>query len=102
MCLTSGLFFAAIATVAGIAVAVSTVATVATARATFTARRTAVAHMSFPSSGEMSLQSDLSVVLENRHLCSSTGSRPGAGPRFSSSSPSFFCGYQSRACFYIL
>jgi len=99
MCLTSRLFFAAIAIVAGIAVAVGTVAT---ARATFTARRTAVAHMSFPSSGEMSLQSDLSVVLENRHLCSSTGSRPGAGPRFSSSSPSFFCGYQSRACFYIL
>jgi len=99
MCLTSGLFFAVIATVAGIAVAVGTVAT---ARATFTARRTAVAHMSFPGSGEMSLQSNLSVVLENRHLCSSTGSRPGAGPRFSSSSPSFFCGYQSRACFYIL
>ena len=96
---TSGLFFAVTAIVAGTAVAVGTAAI---AEAAFAAEHTAAVPMSCLGTGGMSLQSSLSAVLETRHLCSSTGSRPGAGPRFSSSSPSFFCGYQNRACFYIL
>lgn len=97
---TFELFFAITAIVADTAVAVGIVAI---AEATFAAEHTAVVPMSFLDTDGMSQQSSLFAILgTHRHLCSSTSSRPDAGPRFSFSSPSFFCGYQSRACSYIL
>jgi len=100
MSLTSELFFAVTAIVAGTVVAVGTAAIV---KAVFAVIGTAVAPMNCFGSDGMNLRFSLyATVIESFHLCSSTGSRPGVGPRFSSSSPSFFCGYQNRACFYIL
>jgi len=98
---TSRLFFAGTATTAGTAVAVST----AVITAAFAVKRTIVVQRSFLGSCAMSLQFDLSFVLETLlllRLCSSAGSRPDAGRGFSFSSPSFFYGYQNRACSYIL
>ena len=94
----SRLSFITTATTAGTAVAVGTAAIAAV----LAVKRTVATPMSFLGSSEMNLQSSLSIVLGMARLCSSTGSRPDAGRGFSFSSPSFFCGYQSRACFYIL
>ena len=96
--LISRLFFAI---TADIVVAVGTTAVTAAIVAVFAVGRTIVVLRSSPDFNWMNLRSDLWVVHWIR-LCSSAGSRPNVKRVFSFSSPSFFYGYQNRACFYIL